>query len=83
MTSKPLLDGSRAKVIFGESAHVAMKVVDALGEALLAEHNGDHDAALQTLTAGLKDAMMVYRILVLLEAGNYEAAESLITRKKS
>ena len=81
MSEKPLLNGNRARAIFGELADVATQVVNRAADALLASHQNNESAVEKIVADVLRDAMTVQRVLTLLEAGKIDEAEALITRK--
>jgi hypothetical protein len=83
MTHRPLLDGSRAKALFGDLGDVAMRIVNSIGESLVQIVNNDESAAVAAISAALKDSMRLERILRLLEAGEVERAEALLLEFKT
>ncbi len=83
MTHRPLLDGSRAKALFGDLGDVAMRIVNSIGESLVQIVNNDESAAVAAISTALKDSMRLERILRLLEAGEVERAEALLLELKT
>lgn len=81
MTHKPLLDGSRAKAMFGDMADVALTLTNSLSDALLKQFNGDEKAVIEAVSAALKDSMLLSRVLTLLESGQVDEAEAVLNRK--
>lgn len=83
MTHRPLLNGSRAKALFGDLGDVAMKIVNSTGDSLVQLVNDDENKAVAAITAALKDSMKLERILRLLEAGEVDRAEALLLDNKT
>lgn len=77
---RALLTGHKAKQMFGDMAGIAMKIADNASATLLANYNGDEEAAVAAISQVLKDARRLERIMLLLETGDTEQAEKLILR---
>lgn len=80
MSSKPTLDGPRAREMFGDMADIATRIVENAADALLEEHQGDREAVITALSNILRDGMLVQRITTLLESGRPNEAEALIKK---
>lgn len=68
-------------MMFGDMADIGMKLTNALSDALLRQFNGDEKAVIEAVGAALKDAMLISRVLTLLESGQIDEAEATLNRK--
>lgn len=57
MSHKPLLDGSRAKALFGDLGDIAMRIVNGIGDSLVLLVNDDESKAIAAISEALKDSM--------------------------
>ena len=80
--SKSLLDGSKAKYLFGEVDAKLAENAELLLAALGATFKGDTAAAFEALHAAMSNNAAAQRIVAALKAGRPDEAEALIAAQK-
>lgn len=78
--TKPALDGIKAKFIFGELDELAEMTAMELIDAILAAFQEDQEATLKALQVAMESNTKAKKLILLLQAGKADEAESLILR---